>query len=387
MQCAKYLALFHGDFCAYSCEKHSPRSSRPCILQGRDVWLNSYGGMIMFKIMRSRSFMLSAAAIIFLSFSILLKLFLSQPAISLPHISVITTCTPFSAAVLLAKERGWFSAAGIDVTVIQRSSGKEALAELIDGVADYATAADTPIMFALLKSPPVKMVATLSLSTDMLTMVARRDRGIQSSLDLQGKRIGFAMGTSSQYFLDTFLEFRAIKADAVMRIPLKPDELVQSLVDGKVDAIAAWTPLNYQAMEALGDKSQELHVGNIFRWSWNLVARNESIARNATTQRLLTALARASQALNDDPQTCARELAPILGISPEHILQTWDNTLFDVTLDQSLLLSLELQARWAMGTGLIEQKEVPNFLPAISSQALRSVDSRAVTLIDGDNHP
>jgi hypothetical protein len=50
------------------------------------------------------------------------------------------------------------------------------------------------------------------------------------------------------------------------------------------------------------------------------------------------------------------------------------------------LLSLELQARWAMGTGLIEQKEVPNFLPAISSQALRAVDSRAVTLIDGDSH-
>lgn len=330
--------------------------------------------------------MLSASVIVFLALGILVVVIFSKPAEPLPHISLITTRTPFSAAVLLAKERGWFNQAGVEVTVIERSSGREALAELMDGVADYATAADTPIMFALMKSPPVKVIASLSLSTDMLTMVARRDRGVESSLDLQGKRIGFAMGTSSQYFLDTFLEFRAIKADAVMRIPLKPDELVQSLVDGKVDAISAWTPFNHQAMEALGDKSQELRVGNIFRWSWNLVARNESIARNATTQRLLTALARASQALKDDPQTCARELAPILGISPKNILQTWDNTLFDVTLDQSLLLSLELQARWAMGTGLIEQKEVPNFLPAISSQALRAVDSRAVTLIDGDNH-
>ena len=336
--------------------------------------------------MRRRPLILSAAVIVFLALGILLIVILSKPADPLPHISLITTRTPFSAAVLLAKERGWFNQAGVEVTVIERSSGKGALAELIDGVADYATAADTPIMFALLKSPPVKVIATLSLSTDMITVVARRDRGIESSLDLQGKRIGFAMGTSSQYFLDTFLEFRAIKADAVIRIPLKPDELVQSLVDGKVDAISAWTPFNHQAMEALGDKSQELRVGNIFRWSWNLVARNESIARNATTQRLLTALARASQALKDDPQTCARELAPILGISPEHILQNWNNTLFDVTLDQSLLLSLELQARWAMGTGLIEQKEVPNFLPAISSQALRAVDSRAVTLIDGDSH-
>ena len=336
--------------------------------------------------MRRRSLILSAAVIVFLALGILGVVILSKPAEPLPHISLITTRTPFSATVWLAKERGWFKEAGVEVTVIERTSGKEALAELMDGVADYATAADTPIMFALLKSAPLKVIATVGLSTDMLSMVTRRDRGIESSLDLQGKSIGFAMGTSSQYFLDTFLEFRAIKADAVMRIPLKADELVQAVVDGKVDAISAWTPLNHEAMEVLGDKGQELRVGNIFRWSWNLTARNESVARNTSTQRLLAALLRASQALKDDPQSCARDLAPILGLSPEKILQSWDNTLFDITLDQSLLMSLELQARWAMGTGLTEQKEVPNFLPAISSQSLRAVHSAGVTLIDGDRH-
>lgn len=340
----------------------------------------------MVTLMRRRPLLLSSAIMILLTLGGVCFAFFSTPAEPLPHVSVITTRTPFSAAVLLAKERGWFSEAGVEVTLIDRVSGKEGLAELTDGVADYATAADTPIMFSLLKSLPIKVIATVSLSTDTLTIVARRDRGIQSSLDLQGKRIGFAMGTSSQYFLDTFLEFRTIKADAVTRTPLKPSELVQALIDGKVDAISAWTPLNHQAMKALGDNGQELRVGNIFRWSWNLVARNESIARNATTQRVLTALVRASEALKSDPQTCARDLAPILALSPEQILQTWDHTLFDVTLDQSLILCLELQARWAMSTGLTEQKEVPNFLPAISSQALRAVDSSAVTLIDGDSH-
>ena len=340
----------------------------------------------MFAGMRRRPLLLSTAVMILLVLGSVCFVFFPTPADPLPQVSMITTRTPLSAAILLAKERGWFSEAGVEVTLIERASGKEGLAELTDGVADYATAADTPIMFSLLKSMPFKVIATISLSTDTLTIVARRDRGIQSSLDLQGKRIGFAMGTSSQYFLDTFLEFRAIKADAIICIPLKPIELVQALIDGKVDAISAWTPFNHEALEALGDKGQELRVGNIFRWSWNLVARNESIARNVTTQRLLTALVRASQALKNDPQTCARDLAPILALSPEQILQTWDHTLFDVTLDQSLVLSLELQARWAMSTGLTEQKEVPNFLPAISSQALRAVDSSAVTLIDGDSH-
>jgi NitT/TauT family transport system substrate-binding protein len=311
---------------------------------------------------------------------------LAAPKSPLPHVTLITTRTPFSAAIFLAKERGWFEDAGVSVNVLERATGKEGLDELIDGTVDYATASDTAIMFSLLNAPPMKVVATVSISTDNLTIVARRDRGIESSLDLQGKRIGFAIGTNSQYFLDTFLEFRSLKPEAVLRVPLKPDELVQALIDGKVDAISTWTPLNRQAMEALGTKGHELRAGNAFRWSWNLVSRNESVARNATTPLILSALIRASRALKVDPQTCARDLAPTLEMSTEQLLQAWGHTLFDVTLDQSLILSLEMQARWAMGTSLTEHKNVPNFLPAISSQALRMVDSRAVTLIDGNGH-
>lgn len=309
----------------------------------------------------------------------------SSPKPPLPHVTFITTRTPFSAAVFLAKERGWFEEAGVDVTVLERASGKEALAELMDGIADYATAADTPIMLTLLKSPPMKVVATVSLGTDTMTIVARRDRAITSSLDLQGKRIGFAMGTNSQYFLDTFLELRALKPDVLVRVPLKPDELVKALIDGQVDAISVWTPFNHQAMEALGTKGLELRAGTAFRWSWNLAVRNEAVARNAITPRILSALIRASQALTVDSQTCARDLAPILGLPPNQILEAWDHTLFDVTLDQSLILSLELQARWAMSNGLTDQREVPNFLSAISSHALRAVDRSVVTLIDAED--
>jgi ABC-type nitrate/sulfonate/bicarbonate transport system substrate-binding protein len=313
--------------------------------------------------------------------------YLLRPLPPLPKVRLFITLTPFSAATLLAESRGWFRDAGVDVTVEDRQSGRNALAELTDGSGDFATAAETPIMFALLKATPIKVIATLGVSFDNTTLVGRKDRGITSSDDLPGHRVGYAPGTNSQYFLDTFLEYRGHPAGSVERIPLKPEEMLQSLVDGKVDVIATWSPLNHQALAALGDNGQELRIGSIYRWSWNLVARNDELANGPLAAPMITALMRATTEILRDPQGCAREISPRIGMPADKLVQVWKQTSFEVTLDQSLLLNLEQQARWAMASGLTDQKDVPNFLVGINSQALRSIDADIVTLIDGKSRP
>lgn len=313
--------------------------------------------------------------------------YLLHPVAPLPKATLFTTRAPFSAAVLLAESRGWFRDAGVDVTVEDRQSGRHTLAELTDGKGDFATAAETPIMFALLKSTPIKVIATLGVSFDNTTLVGRKDRGITSSDDLPGHRVGYSPGTTSQYFLDTFLEYRGHPAGAIERIPLKPDEMIQALVNGQVDVIATWSPFNDQALTALGDNGQELRIGSIYRWSWNLVARNEELAKGTLAASILTALMRATAEIIRDPHGCAQELSPLIGMPANKLVQAWKQTNFEVTLDQSLLLNLEQQARWAMASGLTDQKDVPNFLGGIHSQALRSIDGDSVTLVDGKGSP
>lgn len=317
----------------------------------------------------------------------LVVMYLLRPKPPLPKVSLITTTAPFSAASLLAHSRGWFRDAGVDVTLIERPSGRMALSELSDGQGDFATAAETPIMFALLKSTPIKVIATLGISFDNTTLVCRRDRGIRTSDDLPGHRVGFAPGTNSQYFLDTFLEYRGLKQDSVERIPLKPDEMLPALYDGKVDVLACWSPLNHQALARLGDNGQELRIGAIYRWSWNLVARNEELANGPLAVPVIRALMRATDEIRRDPLGCARELSPVIGMPVDKLVSVWKQTSFDVSLDQSLLLNLEQQARWAMASGLTDQKEIPNFLGCISSTALRTVDAELVTLVDGKGRP
>jgi NitT/TauT family transport system substrate-binding protein len=314
-------------------------------------------------------------------------MYLLRPVVPLPKATLFTTQAPFSAASLLADSRGWFRDAGVDVTVEDRPSGRLALAELTDGKGDFATAAETPIMFALLKGRPIKVIAMLGVSFDNTTLVGRKDRGIMTSDNLPGHRVGYTPGTTSQYFLDTFLEYRDLPPGSVERIPLKPEEMIPALVNGHVDVIATWSPFNYQALAALGDNGQELRIGSVYRWNWNLVARNEELAKGPLAAPIISALMRATAEIIRDPQGCARELSPRLGMPADKLMQAWKYTRFDVTLDQSLLLTLEQQARWAIASGLTEQKEVPNFLGCISSHALRSIDAEIVSLIDGQRRP
>jgi NitT/TauT family transport system substrate-binding protein len=272
---------------------------------------------------------------------------------------------------------------GLDVTILPRQSGKGAITELADGQADFATASDTPIMFALLKSTPVKVIATLAVSSDNTTLVTRRDSGINTSDDLPKHRVGFAPGTTSQHFLDTFLEYRGLKSDSIERIPLKPEEMIDAIMTKKVDVISIWNPINYEALTQLGENGQEIKVGNIYRWSWHLVAGNQTIAKGPIAPKLLMALMRATEDIRRNPKLCAELLSTDLKLPPQVIQEMWTHTVFDVTLDQSVILNLEQQARWAITSGLNDIKEVPNFLPGISSEALRSVDSEIVSLVDG----
>ena len=335
---------------------------------------------------RLRRWLVAGAAVLLVALIVLASLLL-RPMPPLPKVTLLTTRTPFSAATLLAESRGWFRDAGVEVKVVESPSGRSALAELTDGQGDFATAAETPLMFALLKATPIKVIATLCVNFDNTTLVGRKDRGIASSEDLPGHRVGYSPGTTSQYFLDTFLEYRGHAPGSVERIPLKPDEMISALVDGKVDVIATWSPLNHQALTTLGDNGQELRIGSLYRWSWNLVARNDEIAKGPLAAPVLRALMRATAEIQRDPQACARELAPHIGMPPDKLVEAWEKTSFDVTLDQSLLLNLEQQARWAMNYGLTDQTQVPNFLGGINSQALRSIDAEIVTLIDGKGRP
>jgi NitT/TauT family transport system substrate-binding protein len=290
---------------------------------------------------------------------------------------------PYTSALWLAKERGYFSDEGIELTLLPSSSGSQALSAMRRGDCEFATASELTITSALLERDPLRVLATISASIDTLELIARRDLVVARGEDLVHRRIGIIPGGASQSFLDTYLEFNGLTPAMVEQVPLTQEGLLPALREGKVDAISAWMPTSLQAIDEFGDEIAILRAGMIFRWSWNLLARDGEVAGSPQAMRILRATLRATMDIAADPLRAARILEPVLGTSQTHLLETWKRTTFELALDQALLLNLELQARRAMDAAGSAQGELPNFLEVIDARALRAIDPWLVSVIDG----
>jgi len=60
---------------------------------------------------------------------------------------------------------------------------------------------------------------------------------------------------------------------------------------------------------------------------------------------------------------------------------TWDVFMFEVALDQGLLVNFEDQTRWVIKNRLATRTDMPNYLDFIYDNALRSVKPEAVRIV------
>src|SRR6266700_495164 len=146
-----------------------------------------------------------------------------------------------SCPILMAQANGYFASEGVAVAIKFEPNGKAALEEALDGRADLATAADVPIMYAAASGRPVSVVATIATMEDH-AIIGRRDRGIGTPASLKGKRIGVSLGTTTQFFLDAFLNRQKLSPTDVTVINLPPAELRDTLARGDIDAVVLYQP-------------------------------------------------------------------------------------------------------------------------------------------------
>jgi len=59
----------------------------------------------------------------------------------------------------------------------------------------------------------------------------------------------------------------------------------------------------------------------------------------------------------------------------------WSQNQYGLTLDQSLIVAMEDEARWMIKNNLTDERQVPNFLDYIYEDALKAVKPEAVNII------
>jgi NitT/TauT family transport system substrate-binding protein len=297
-------------------------------------------------------------------------------------ITIAYSTIPYTALFQVAFEKGFFLTEGLDVTPQPHPFGKVALDAVLEGKADIATPADTPIMFAVTSGKKIYAVAEIAISNKSLAIIARKDRGIASPLDLRGKNVGASLGTTGDFFMDSFLITRGIGRNEVNIVDMKPDEMLDALLKGRVDAVSTWIPNIQYVQNGLGDTSITFYDEAIFNELICLAASQEFVEQHPETiKKVLRALIRAEMFIKKNPEESKRLVAAFIKIDRPLLDTIWDSFDFRVTLDQSLLISLEDQTRWAMKNRLTEIASTPNYLNYIYFDGLATVKPEAVRII------
>lgn len=299
-----------------------------------------------------------------------------------PRIAV--SKSPLSLPFFVAKEKNLFAKYKVEPVVVECLGGDRCMKELVEGRVDLATSTELPFMFAVFDGAPISLITTFVTNKDDMRFIVRKSVLQQGGVkSLAGKRVGYVNRASSHYYRDLFLLYQGIDPQAIIPVPMGGEALAKALANGEVDAISVWEPWGRVALKLGGEDVVEVDTPRLYSQSFNLTVRNDyrlSQARRASA--VLAALNEAIQFIKKNPGEAKRILVRDAGVSPDVVDMMWPTYRFELSLQQSLLTTLQGQARWARREGHVNKAlGEPEFLNFIDASLLRKLSAKAVDYV------
>ncbi len=213
-----------------------------------------------------------------------------------------------------AKEKGFFAAEGLDVTVQTARGSSEAITKIATGTADVGSGGLAALLLARAETNvPVKAILGIfTLQPDAI--FTTEGSSIKSLKDLAGKKIATATFTSSNVVWPLILDSVGIARDKVTLLKVDPGALAPMLASGQVDGTINWTTASPPFVKALASVDKKL---KILPWSaagfdgygYSVFAGDRIIKdKPDVMRRFVKAYLAAAKAAIADPADVARSL-------------------------------------------------------------------------------
>lgn len=312
---------------------------------------------------------------------LLLSLAVTHPAFSAP-LRIGISSQPMVSLAIVADRQGFLAREGVQATVRHYPSGKHAMEALLAGEVDIATVAETPVVFSSFKRDDYSIFATIGSFSNEQRIVANRKSGITRPADLRGKRVATQQGSAVHFFLHLFLLKQKLSEKDVVLSYLKADELPRALARREIDAFSMREPFVSEARRLLGNDAVVFDSPGLYVMSFHMVAMNAYIkAHPDLIARTVRALIGAEEFYRKDKGRAVKTVAEELKIPERELSGHLGEMDLRVNLDQSVLLGLEDEARWALNMKLVPGKKIPNYLRYLYLDALQQVRPASITVI------
>jgi NitT/TauT family transport system substrate-binding protein len=299
----------------------------------------------------------------------------------LEPVIIATTPSQSSTLILIADNKGFFTRHGLNVTIQENPMSLTSMDNLVAGTVDIAGASDYSFMNYLFTEPTLQTFTTTA-KTDVISIVARKDRGIASPPDLAGKKIGCTKQQAGEFFLGRYLVMNGINSSSVTIVNLKPAEMLGAMADSTVDAVITWEPYINTIQKQLGPDAVTFPAQGGQRYYWVMICTNKTATeRSGMIRNVLAALVDAESFTQQNPEEAQQIIANRLHQDTSYLREVWPKYHLIVSLDQSLITAMEDEARFAIQNNLTNKTEVPNYRGNIYRDGLDAVKPQAVTII------
>jgi sulfonate transport system substrate-binding protein len=139
-------------------------------------------------------------------------------------------------------QMGTFGKAGLDLELVQFTTGLELFQAMIGGSLDMLATGAVISNFPARGQGKAFLINNVEFATAHLWV--REDMGVKSFADLKGKKISTTTGTTAHVFLDNALRANGIDPKDVEIVNQRMAEAVTSFISGAVPAVALWVPFD-----------------------------------------------------------------------------------------------------------------------------------------------
>lgn len=291
---------------------------------------------------------------------------------------------------LVADKHGLFEAVGVKPVVKYGFSGKRNLELLRAGETDFALMALTPLVIDLLNddSPsqaddPV-ILANVVHATNFNQVVSLARRDLSRPADLSGKRVGLMKGTNAHFVWWLFATYHGLEPASVELVHQPVESITDALLADEIDAAVLWEPWTTRLRQRIGEGLRTYPGSNVYTAKWVIVALRQTLAdRPDTTRALLSAYSSAIEFIDHEGDEALATFADHAGVSIDSLNRMRTRLSFEMSLDWSVVSTLQQQVRWARDAGYTKQSGEVDVLAFFDAEPLRTVAPAAVGLPAG----
>lgn len=267
--------------------------------------------------------------------------------------------------LVIARERGFFKAVGLDVEIKYFPSGGDLTSAIVGGSLAIGSSGSTPTTTLRAVPFPVKIVAQMSDISGAQQIVVKPD--IRRPEDLYGKRVAVLKGTSSEFMVDLLAKVHNVDLSKLELVAMGPTEMLSSFIRGDVHAVSLWEPHSTRARKSGNGKI--LFSGTtsyvpgregphrVYGDHSTLFATEDFIRKNPTTLRaVLEALARSVEYIEKDAEGANAILAREFGMAADEMRDIMKVNRYQMVLDQVLVDDLNRIAEFLFNLGKIKNK-------------------------------